>query len=65
MLDYAQLSAGRFRKFLRRFDLIKSINETVGIMKFKANELGIKININLAELFQTEYTIKQSLLINL
>ena len=57
MLDYAQLSAGRFRKFLRRFDLIKSIKDVVGIMLFKANELGIKININLAELFQTECTI--------
>ena len=37
MLDYAQLSAGQFRKFMSKFNLNDSINDVVKIMRFKAN----------------------------
>lgn len=43
MLDYAQLSAGQFRKFQCIFDLPKAINEILDVMNFKADELGIKV----------------------
>ena len=36
MLDYAQLSAGQFRKANNFFNLPKSINEIVSVMTFKA-----------------------------
>lgn len=41
MLDYAQLSAGQFRKFINRFNLVDSVDEIISIMRFKADELGI------------------------
>ena len=43
MLDYAQLSAGQFRKFVKKFDLVEAIDDIVKIMKFKAKELNINI----------------------
>ena len=52
MLDYAQMSAGKFRKSEMKFDLVKSINDIVRIMRFKADEIGIKFDINLEGLMQ-------------
>ena len=46
MLDYAQLSAGQFRKCFNNFNLIHSVAEILKIMKFKADELGINIEAN-------------------
>ena len=43
MLDYAQLSAGQFRKLQCIISLPKTVNEIIDIMNFKANELGISI----------------------
>ena len=52
MLDYAQLSGGQFRKLMSTFNLIKTIEDIVKIMKFKASELGIKISIDVSALEQ-------------
>ena len=46
MLDYAQLSAGQFRKTYKRFNLFDSVTDVVNIMRFKAEELGVNIQIN-------------------
>ena len=46
MLDYAQISAGQFRKTFKKFDLVKSVDDIVKIMKFKADEFGISMDIN-------------------
>lgn len=43
MLDYAQLSAGQFRRFKSNFNLIESINEMIEVMNYKAYELGINM----------------------
>ena len=50
MLDYAQLSAGQFRKLIKQFDLVSSIDDIVRIMAFKAEELDLTINIDLSSL---------------
>ena len=47
MLDYAQLSAGQFRKFIKQFNLYESIEDIVRIMRFKADQLGVDIEINI------------------
>ena len=47
MLDYALLSAGQFRKFVKKFDLKESIDDVVKILKLKADELNINIQVNL------------------
>ena len=54
MLDYAQLSAGKFRKNAIKFDVIKSVDDIAKIMKFKADELGVKLDINLNGLFKDQ-----------
>ena len=56
MLDYAQLSAGQFRKFQKRFNLIKSINDIIRILRFKADELDIAISIDLSNLNSNKST---------
>ena len=43
MLDYAQLSAGQFRKLSSKFNLATAINEILEVMNYKAEELGIKL----------------------
>ena len=43
MLDYAQLSAGQFRKQVREFDLIKSVDNVIKMMQLKSNGLNILI----------------------
>lgn len=52
MLDYTQLSAGKFRKSIKKFDLIESINAVKQIMHLKAVELGIQIVINTSHLIR-------------
>ena len=54
MLDYAQLSAGQFRKFSKEFDFIKSVDDVAKIMRLKADELKIIIDINLSSLVNHE-----------
>ena len=44
MLDYAQLSAGQFRKLYSKFNVRNSINEIIDVMAFKAKELGITLH---------------------
>ena len=46
MLDYAQLSAGQFRKCFNNFNLIQSVADILKIMQFKADELGINIQVD-------------------
>ena len=41
MLDYAQVSAGQFRKQVREFDLIKSVDDVIKMMQLKSNGLNI------------------------
>lgn len=43
MLDYAQLSSGKFRKAYSRLNLVESVSEIVEVMNYKASELGISI----------------------
>ena len=43
MLDYAQLSAGQFRKNFARFNIIESVQEIMDVMTYKAEELGINL----------------------
>ena len=43
MLDYAQLSAGKFRKNYTRFNLVESVCDIIDVMDFKAQELGIRL----------------------
>lgn len=43
ILDYAQISAGKFRKFFHKFDLKECLDEIVMIMDYKSSQLGIKI----------------------
>jgi len=59
MLDYAQLSAGQFRKFFSKFDAKLSVQEILDIMKFKAYELGVKLVINF-ESFNYDNQIEQN-----
>lgn len=48
MLDYAQMSAGQFRKFFKSFDLVESVGEILSILRFKADELGIDLEMDFA-----------------
>ena len=50
MLDYTQLTAGKFRKSIKKFDLIESIQAVRQIMELKAVELGINIIITTTQL---------------
>ena len=47
MLDYGQLSAGKFRKQITKFNLNETVEEIINIMKFKADELGVKMIIQI------------------
>lgn len=47
MLDYAQFKAGNFRQTFESFDLIEAIEEIVDVMKFKAEELNIKLKVEI------------------
>ena len=53
MLDFAQLSAGKFRKNWSQFELVGSISEVIDIMDFKAKELGITL-LKSFELFEQD-----------
>lgn len=37
ILDYAQISAGKFRKFFHKFNLNESVDEILLVMKNKAD----------------------------
>lgn len=50
MLDYAQLSAGQFRKNFKRFDLISSINDILNVIRAKSDDLGITVNFDITKL---------------
>ena len=50
MLDYAQLSAGQFRKFVKKFNLIEVIYDVFTIMNHKAIVLGITVQIDVHNL---------------
>ena len=41
MLDYAHLSAGQFKKQMKKFDLVQSVFETIKVLRLKGDELGI------------------------
>ena len=44
ILDYAQISAGKFRKMFTEFNLKECVEEVILIMNFKAQQLGIQVN---------------------
>ena len=46
MLIYAQFSAGQKKQFIHKFDVSESVTEIINMMKFKADSLGIKFNLN-------------------
>lgn len=60
MLDYAQLSAGQFRKFITKFNLIDSVSDIVNIMRFKADELGIEFKLDFEHFVQDPLQIMSS-----
>lgn len=37
MLDYGQLSAGKFQKIYSKFDLVQALDEIIDVVSFKAN----------------------------
>ena len=43
MLDYAQFSAGQFRKFITKFNLNEAVTEIFNILHYKATEMGIEL----------------------
>ena len=45
ILDFAQLSVGRFRKNVHNFDLEQAIEEVLSIQEFKAEALGISYDV--------------------
>lgn len=54
MLDYAQLSAGKFRKLESKFDLVQCVSEILDVLGFKAKEIGISLKMNFELFEQTE-----------
>lgn len=50
MLDYSQITAGQFRKMYSSFNVLNTINEVMDIMRFKADELGVKLITNIQNL---------------
>ena len=58
MLDYAQLSAGNFRKLMKNFNLIESVEDVIKIMRFKADQFGIAIEVNFEKLIEDRAQIK-------
>ena len=50
MLDYAQLSAGKFRKVYSSLNLFNSVKDILAIMKFKADEFGINIEVDMSKI---------------
>jgi len=42
------MSAGQFRKFFKSFDLVESVEEILSILRFKADELGIDLEMDFA-----------------
>lgn len=47
ILDYAQISAGKFRERISKFNLQKCVKQILSILSFKAESLGI--------IFKTQY----------
>ena len=43
LLAYSQLSSGNFRKNFSQFSLIDSVNEIINLMRYKADEVGIEL----------------------
>lgn len=43
ILDYAQISAGKFRKQYLQFNLKECVDEIVLILQFKADQLGVNV----------------------
>jgi signal transduction histidine kinase len=43
LLDFAQLSNGKFRKVEENFNIRKTINEVIRIQEYKAMKKGVKI----------------------
>lgn len=46
ILDYAQISSGKFRKLFSRFNIRECVLEIVLVLQFKAKKLGVIINTN-------------------
>ena len=45
LLDFAQLSQGRFRQVNHQFNLIQALEDILSIQKYKADEFGINLKI--------------------
>lgn len=46
ILDYAQISSGRFRKLYSRFNIKDCVEEIMMILQFKAKKIGISLVLN-------------------
>ena len=59
ILDLSQLKSGVFRKNRQIFSLNKCILEIIDVFKFKAEQIGVKLNINhreICEKFDSTFT---------
>ena len=46
LLDYAQIKAGKFRKNIKLFNIRDAVNSVVSMMKQKAIELKLSIDVD-------------------
>lgn len=54
LLDFAQLKSGKFRMDCKNFDIKVSIQEIILILQFKADQLGITLNLEMVGFKQVE-----------
>lgn len=46
ILDYAQISIGKFRKLYNRFNIKDCVEEIILVLSFKAQQLGVTVRFN-------------------
>lgn len=47
ILDYAQISSGKFRKNFSRFNIQECVEEIILVMRFKIEQIGINLKFEL------------------
>ena len=43
MLDYSQINSSNFRKNIKEFNIIDTVNEIMSLQQMKADDLGIEL----------------------
>ena len=70
MLDFSQVRNGKFHKATSRFQLAEAVQEIVNVLKFKAESMGIEVQVTLnipsAQLYvRTDRHRLQQIILNL